>query len=117
MQHHEQAQPPFPSSLTSCPPPSCLSCYPWWPGKPGSPWHFEWPRCWDPRLEGSPGHSEGTQDPASRHNHPPPGKGQCQLVAGGRPAGEQANVRDTSMLLPELSLHLMSRGGGTSGHR
>uniref|UniRef100_A0A8C9B2V2 Uncharacterized protein n=1 Tax=Phocoena sinus TaxID=42100 RepID=A0A8C9B2V2_PHOSS len=76
-----QAQLPFPSSLTSCPPPSCPSCHPWWPGKPGSPWHFEWPHCWDPHLEGSPGHSEGTRGPASHHNHPPPEKGLCQLRA------------------------------------
>uniref|UniRef100_A0A5F9CYR8 Uncharacterized protein n=1 Tax=Oryctolagus cuniculus TaxID=9986 RepID=A0A5F9CYR8_RABIT len=61
-------------SLTSCPPPSCLSCHPWWPGRPGSPWHFEWLRCWDPHQEGSLEHSEGTRGPASRRNHPPPEK-------------------------------------------
>uniref|UniRef100_A0A2I3TEJ6 Uncharacterized protein n=1 Tax=Pan troglodytes TaxID=9598 RepID=A0A2I3TEJ6_PANTR len=51
MQSPEQAQLPFPSR---------------------SPQHFEWLHCWDPHLGGSLGHSEGTQGPASRRNHPPP---------------------------------------------
>uniref|UniRef100_A0A8D1G598 Uncharacterized protein n=2 Tax=Sus scrofa TaxID=9823 RepID=A0A8D1G598_PIG len=91
---HKQAQLPFPSSLTSCPPPSCPSCHPWWPVRPGSPWHFEWPHCWDPRLEGSQGHSEGTRGPASRgHGWPSPWQAQmcpwlnwhqCQRILPGR---------------------------------
>lgn len=111
-QPHKQAQLPFPSSLTSCPPPSCPSCHPWWPVRPGSPWHFEWPHCWDPRLEGSQGHSEGTRGPASRHNHPPPEKGQCQLGAGGRPTGGRA--RDVSPLPTRPGLEaLLAKGGRT----
>uniref|UniRef100_F6VCY1 Uncharacterized protein n=1 Tax=Callithrix jacchus TaxID=9483 RepID=F6VCY1_CALJA len=72
MQSPEQAPLPFPSSLTSCLPLSCPSCRPWWPGRPGSPLHFEWLHCWDPHLGGSLEHSEGTRGPASHRNHPPP---------------------------------------------
>ncbi|KAL4828497.1 hypothetical protein H8958_013179 [Nasalis larvatus] len=73
MQSPEQAQLPFPSSLTSCLPLSCPSCRPWWPGRPG----------------GSLGHSEGTRGPASRRNHPPPmcpwlSWHQCLLIPPGQ---------------------------------
>nr|AAC05749.1 putative peroxisome microbody protein 175.1 [Homo sapiens] len=105
MQSPEQAQLPFPSSLTSCLPPSCPSCHPWWPGRPGSPQRFKWLHCWDPHLGGSPGHSEGTQDPASRRNHPPPwlaGKcpwlswHQCLLIPPGQTLLLQGHLHDIS---------------------
>lgn len=50
-----------PSSLTSYSLLSCPSCHLWWPGRPGSPWHFKWPHFGDPHLEGSPEHSEEEQ--------------------------------------------------------
>uniref|UniRef100_A0A671G9B3 Uncharacterized protein n=1 Tax=Rhinolophus ferrumequinum TaxID=59479 RepID=A0A671G9B3_RHIFE len=86
----EQAQLFSPSSLISSPPPSYPSCHPWWPGRPGSPWHFEWLHCWDPRLEGSPGRSEGIRGASKR---PSPWRAQmcpwlswhqCRLTLPGR---------------------------------
>ena len=68
-QPHKQAQLPFPSSLTSCPLPFCPSCLPWWPMRPGSPWHFDWLHFGDLCLEVSQGHPEGTWGPTSHHNH------------------------------------------------
>uniref|UniRef100_A0A2I3TJK4 Uncharacterized protein n=2 Tax=Pan TaxID=9596 RepID=A0A2I3TJK4_PANTR len=94
MQSPKQTQLPFPSSLTSCLPPSCPSCRPWWPGRPGS----------------SLGHSEGTRGPASRRNHPPPGWvspwllswHQCLLIPPGqtlRKRGQSGHLHGISNLL------------------
>uniref|UniRef100_A0A3Q0R2A9 Uncharacterized protein n=1 Tax=Amphilophus citrinellus TaxID=61819 RepID=A0A3Q0R2A9_AMPCI len=47
-----------------------LACFP--SGRPGSPWHCGWPRCWGRHRAGSPRRSEGTLGLASHHSHLPP---------------------------------------------
>uniref|UniRef100_A0A672UN52 Uncharacterized protein n=1 Tax=Strigops habroptila TaxID=2489341 RepID=A0A672UN52_STRHB len=113
---------PPPRALTSSLPPSC-PCSPWRPARPASPWRCGWPRCWGPRLAGSPAHSAGTQGPASRRSHPPPWVRRCPWLCccplllpppGQTLAEERDTICSSSVMLLRSVIVIFSKASSES---